>query len=101
MVCYRKWLSRCQHVPQILVVSVFNTLRYAGRSHFAHRQLWCLSVGPDRRPYEELRAAYNPVRPAGLLPAPPFEKWRDMSDICDHAYCRYFPTFYGTLLAVK
>lgn len=58
------------------------------RSHFAHRQLWCLASGPDRERYEELRAAYNPVRPAGLSPAPPFEEWRGMSDICDHAYCR-------------
>lgn len=60
----------------------------ANRSHFAHSQLWCLSLGPDRERYEELRAVYNPVRPAGLLPAPPFEEWRGMSDICDHPYCR-------------
>eukprot|EP00903_Cladosiphon_okamuranus_P006027 g5945.t1 len=66
--------------------------RYSCWAHFAHSQLWCLAFGPDRERYEELRAAYNPVRPAGCPPAPPFEEWRGMSDICDHAYCRRVST---------
>ena len=75
--------SPCSFLPFF-----FFRLRRASRSHFAHSQLWCLAFGPDRERYEELRAAYNPVRPAGCPPAPPFEDWRGMSDICDHAYCR-------------
>lgn len=66
--------------------------RHAGvnRSHFAHAELLDLAFRRDREQYEELRAAYNPVRPVGYSPAPPFEEWRGMSDICDHAYCRYY-----------
>jgi len=60
------------------------------RSHFAHAQLWGLAASPlkNRRLYEDLRAAYNSVRPAGSKAAPPFEQWRSAADLCDHPVCR-------------
>ncbi|CAN0563998.1 unnamed protein product [Ectocarpus sp. 12 AP-2014] len=62
--------------------------RYKCWSHLCHTQLWCLALGPDREPYEELRAAYNPVRPSGSPLVPAFEHWQGMSDICNHVHCR-------------
>ncbi|CAM9613649.1 unnamed protein product [Ectocarpus sp. 12 AP-2014] len=62
--------------------------RYNSLSHNAHTQLWGLANARRREQYEALRAAYNPMRPARLSPAPPFEEWTGMSDICDHPYCR-------------
>ncbi|CAM9315888.1 unnamed protein product [Pylaiella littoralis] len=63
--------------------------RYNSLSHTAHVQLWGLAVRGHREKYEELRAAYNPVRSAISPPAPPFEEWRGVADICNHAYCRH------------
>lgn len=40
--------------------------------------------------YEKLRASYNSALPPECLPAPPYEECRSISDICDHARCRYF-----------
>lgn len=67
--------------------------RTSPRLHPTHAQLWSLASGPHRERYEELRAAYNPVRPEGSSPAPPYEEWRGMSDICDDpdVFCRYIP----------
>ncbi|CAN0190241.1 unnamed protein product, partial [Ectocarpus fasciculatus] len=62
--------------------------RYNSLSHNAHTQLWGLANARQREHYEALRAAYNPMRPARLSPAPPFDEWTGMSDICDHPYCR-------------
>ncbi|CBN75199.1 hypothetical protein Esi_0072_0052 [Ectocarpus siliculosus] len=62
--------------------------RYNSLSHNAHTQLWGLANARRREHYEALRAAYNPMRPASLSPAPPFDEWTGMSDICDHPYCR-------------
>ncbi|CAN0333045.1 unnamed protein product [Ectocarpus sp. 12 AP-2014] len=62
--------------------------RYNSLSHNAHTQLWALANARRREQYEALRAAYNPMRPARLSPAPPFDEWTGMSDICDHPYCR-------------
>ncbi|CAM9789924.1 unnamed protein product, partial [Scytosiphon promiscuus] len=62
--------------------------RYNSLSHTAHAHLWGLATVHQKEQYEELRAAYNRVRFAGSSPAPPFEEWRGMSDLCDHAYCR-------------
>ncbi|CAM9578249.1 unnamed protein product [Ectocarpus sp. 4 AP-2014] len=62
--------------------------RYNSLSHNAHTQLWGLANARRREQYEALRAAYNPMRPARLSPAPPFDEWTGMSDICDHPYCR-------------
>ncbi|CAB1105103.1 unnamed protein product [Ectocarpus sp. CCAP 1310/34] len=63
--------------------------RYNPRSHSAHTQLWALANARRREQYEALRAAYNPMRPARLSPAPPFEECTGVSDICDHPYCMY------------
>ncbi|CAM9511413.1 unnamed protein product, partial [Ectocarpus fasciculatus] len=62
--------------------------RYNSLSHNAHTQLWGLANARRPARYEALRAAYNPMRPARLSPAPPFDEWTGMSDICDHPYCR-------------
>ncbi|CAM9871072.1 unnamed protein product, partial [Hapterophycus canaliculatus] len=65
--------------------------RLKGWLHTTHVQLSSLASGPHRERYEELRAAYNPMRPQGSLAAPPFDEWSEMPDICDpDAFCRYF-----------
>lgn len=58
------------------------------RLHLVHTQLWGLANRRDPM-YEELRAAYNPMRRAGSPPAPPLEEWQGMSSVCEHPYCRY------------
>lgn len=58
------------------------------RSHFAHIHLWHFARKGEQGQYEEIRTVYNPVRPVGYPPAPPFEDLREVTDICDHAYCR-------------
>jgi len=87
------------HSPVMYLISrsfCLSTSRWRGhrisyRLHVTHFELWSLASGPHRERYEELRAAYNGVRPKGSLPAPPYEKVAGMSDICDHpdSFCRY------------
>lgn len=75
--------------PSISCPLIFLTVRTpVNRAHTAHAHLWGLAKVNQRDQYEELRAAYNGVRFAGSSPAPPFEEWRGMSDLCDHPYCR-------------
>lgn len=40
--------------------------------------------------YEQLREAYNPVRPVDEPEAPPFEDWKGMGCICQHVFCRWW-----------
>eukprot|EP00752_Nemacystus_decipiens_P002826 g2634.t1 len=61
--------------------------RYNTWLHYVHILLEILAAFRSRQQYETTRVAYNSVRPAGALPAPPFEEWR-MSDVCEHAFCR-------------
>eukprot|EP00752_Nemacystus_decipiens_P006689 g6015.t1 len=69
-------------------------LRYPGLCRYkswlwiAHSHLFLLGFGRQRYKYEQVRAAYNSVRPPGSLAVPPFEEFRGVSDICDHPYCR-------------
>jgi len=58
------------------------------RLHAAHLMLYILAYSKRRYEYEDLRAAYNGVRPVGSPPAPPSEEWRGMHDVCDHLHCR-------------
>ena len=60
------------------------------RLHPTHGNLQLLASGPHRERYEELKAAYNLVRPEGSAAAPSYEEWRCISDICDHpdVFCR-------------
>eukprot|EP00903_Cladosiphon_okamuranus_P019499 g17932.t1 len=62
--------------------------RYTVWAHSAHCKLNTLAMFRSQREYEALRASYNSVRPVGSRPAPPFEEWRDVTDICDHGGCR-------------
>eukprot|EP00752_Nemacystus_decipiens_P006693 g6017.t3 len=53
-----------------------------------HSYLLSLAFTGKRRTYEEVRASYNSVLPPECWPAPPFEEFRGISDICHHAHCR-------------
>ena len=59
-----------------------------------HSYLFLLAATGRQRKYEEMRASYNSVLPPESTPAPPFAECRRISDICDHAYCRYIVTVF-------
>lgn len=58
------------------------------RLWIAHSHIFMLAFSRQRYKYQEVRASYNAVRPAGSLAVPPFEEFRGVSDICDHPWCR-------------
>ena len=89
------------HAMFSALLSCGNSNQCKHRLHFAHTMFNTLAATRSRHDYEALRASYNSARLAGSLPAPPFEEWRGISDVCDRAGCRYrgslsfkmFPTF--------
>lgn len=67
------------------------------RLHYVHSLLHSSTIFQSRDAYETLRASYNAVHSVGSPPAPPFEEWRGIYDICDHACCRYSGFFQHVL----
>eukprot|EP00903_Cladosiphon_okamuranus_P014173 g13171.t2 len=71
-------------------------LRYPGLCRFNHWLHTChvlldtFAVLKSEHDYENLRASYNSARPVECRPAPPFDEWREISDIRCRVKCRRF-----------
>lgn len=62
--------------------------RHHARLHISHLLMSVLATFDERVMYEDLRNAYNVVRPFDTMPIPPFEEWSGISPHCSHVYCR-------------
>lgn len=83
------------HANLLLCSPMVTRIDAKHRLHFAHSMFNTLATFRSRHDYEALRAAYNSARLVdGSRPAPPFEEWRGISDICDRAGCRYIQWVY-------
>eukprot|EP00752_Nemacystus_decipiens_P002827 g2635.t1 len=80
MMCFGRCLDVMLRYPGLC--------RYNIWLHHAHCKLYTLVFAQKPQVYETMRASYNSARPVGSRPAPPFEGWRGIADVCDHACCR-------------
>lgn len=91
---------RWQHMPPFLVdggcISCSRptppSLRFPSscptvRPHLLHCIL-AASHAWDRGMYDEIRRVYNSIGHVGCRPAPAFEEWSGMRQLCDHIFCR-------------
>eukprot|EP00752_Nemacystus_decipiens_P004732 g4313.t1 len=65
--------------------------RYPGivriKPHMVHCIL-AMSHSRDRGMYDAIRAVYNDIGHVGCRPAPPFEEWGGIDQLCKHIFCR-------------
>lgn len=88
----KSWCTyRLQLDPVLLAHGMPN--RRQRRLHCVHTLLNALAIFQSVDEYEAVRASYNSVRPVGSLETPTFKERRGVSDICDHAGCRYLLHF--------
>ena len=57
------------------------------RPHMVHCIL-AVSHSRDRGIYDAIRGVYNAIGHVGCRPAPPFEEWGGIGQLCKHIFCR-------------
>ncbi|CAN0114716.1 unnamed protein product, partial [Ectocarpus fasciculatus] len=87
-------LERARLCVQVLV-RYPGIMRFPMGLHISHLLITMIATFEDRQLYTTLMVAYNPIRPAGYLPIPPFEEWEGVSNLCSHVYCRAIDTRFG------
>ncbi|CAM9890946.1 unnamed protein product [Ectocarpus sp. 8 AP-2014] len=81
-------LIRCLQASADIVLRYPGIVRF--RPHFIHCTLAVGHFSKRRDMYDAMSGVYNSIRPPGCWPAPPYEEWRTITQICDNMFCRSF-----------